>query len=138
MKAVFILLACLAIALPCMAGSCPDIQESANGAMQSRNSRVSETHNTTMPDPESERESLSECLRNIQALGEGFNLGVSIPGIDQVVSGMCGAVDSFIQQKINDVQNQALNQINGIGGNNIFKVTGTGGEYIMQLTGKLK
>ncbi len=128
----------LAVSCPCFASSCPDIQESANGAMQSRNNRVSETHNTAMPDPEEEREALSNCLQTIQALGDPFTLGVQLPGIDQVVSGMCGAVDSFIQQKINELQNQALKELNGIGGNNIFKVYGTGGEFILQLTGKLK
>ncbi len=106
--------------------------------MQSRNNRVSETHNTAMPDPEEEREALSNCLQTIQALGDPFTLGVQLPGIDQVVSGMCGAVDSFIQQKINELHNQALKELNGIGGNNIFKVYGTGGEFILQLTGKLK
>ncbi len=128
----------LALASPSFASSCPDIQESATGAMQSRNSRISETHNTAMPDPEEEREALSDCLKTIQSLGDAFTLGVQLPGIDEVVSGMCGAVDSFIQQKINELHNQALNQVNGLGGNNIFKVYGTGDEYILQLTGKLK
>lgn len=138
MKKVIALVACLFMTSAAYAASCPDMQESANAAMQSRNGRVSESHNTMMPDPEGERDDLSECLKSIQSIGDAFTLGVSLPGIDQVVSGMCGQVDSYLQQKINDVHNQALNQINGLGGNNPLKVYGTGGDYIIHLTRKLK
>lgn len=138
MKLLVILFLILGVASPCLAGSCPDIQESANGAIQSRNNRVSQTHNTTMPDPEEQREGLSECLKSIQALGEPFTLGISLPGIDEVISGMCGAVDSFISQKINEVQNQVLNEVNNIGGGNLLKVYGTGSDHIFQLKGKIK
>lgn len=137
MKTLFTILLFMAMAAPCMAGSCQDIQESANGAIQTRNSRVSETHNTTMPDPESEREGLSQCLGSINAIGDVFNLGVSLPDFEQIVGGLCSHVDSMIQQKINEVHNQVLNEINGIGGNNLLKVYGTD-EYIFKLTGKLK
>lgn len=138
MKPLFILSLLLLLASPCLAGSCPDIQESANGAIQARNNRVTQSHNTTMPDPEEQRESLSECLKSIQALGESFTLGITLPGIDEVVSGMCGAVDSFISQKIDEVQNQVLNEINNIGGGNLLKVYGTGSDRIVQLKGKIK
>lgn len=138
MKTIFVILLCIFMASNVYGSSCPDIQESANTAMQSRNSRVSENHNVAMPDPEEEREGLANCLKTIQALGEPFTLGVTLPGIDEVVSGMCGQIDSLIQQKINDLQNQALNQINGIGGNNPLKVYGTGGEFILQLKRKIK
>lgn len=138
MKTLFLCLLILAYAIPGFASSCQDIQESANSAIQSRNNRVSESHNTVMPDPETQREGLSDCLKSIQSIGDAFTLGVSLPGIDQIVSGMCGAVDSYISQKINEVHNQILNEVNSIGGNNIFKVYGTGGDYIIQLKEKIK
>lgn len=137
MKYIVALFLLFASAVPCAAGSCQDIQESANAAIQSRNNRVSESHNTTMPDPESEREGLSQCLGTINALGDPFNLGVSLPDFEQIVGGLCSQVDSFIQQKINEVHNQVLNEVNNIGGGNLLKVYGTD-EYIFKLTGKLK
>lgn len=137
MKYFLLLLCCVALATPCFAGSCQDIQESASGAIQNRNTRVSETHNTVIPDPESEREGLSQCLSSINALGESFSLGVTLPNLDQILSGICGNVDSYIQQKINDVHNQILNEVNSIGGGNLLKVYGTD-DYILQLTGKIK
>lgn len=106
--------------------------------LEQRNGRVSDTHNTMIPDPESERDALSGCLGSINALGDAFSLGVTLPGMDQLVAGMCHQVDSLIQQKINDAHNQVLNSINGIGGNNPFKVYGTGGDYVVKLKEKLK
>lgn len=137
MKYIVALFLLFAFAVPCAAGSCQDIQESANAAIQSRNNRVSESHNTAMPDPENEREGLSQCLGTINALGDPFNLGVSLPDFEQIVGGLCSQVDSFIQQKINEVHNQVLNEVNNIGGGNLLKVYGTD-EYIFKLTGKLK
>lgn len=132
------MLFCVLIASSAWAASCPDLQESANAAAQTRNGRVSETHNTMMPDPEEEREGLSQCLNTIHALGDPFTLGVQLPGLEDVISGMCKQVDSFIQQKINEVQSQVLNAINDVGGNNPLKVYGTGEDIVVQLKGKLK
>ncbi len=58
--------------------------------------------------------------------------------MEQIMGGICSQVDSFIQQKINEVHNRILNEVNSLGGNNIFKVYGTGGEYVVNLKGKLK
>ena len=124
MKYFFIVIFVLLMATSTYAGSCQDIQESANAAIQSRNNRVSESHNTAMPDPESEREGLSQCLGTINALGDPFNLGVSLPDFEQIVGGLCSQVDSFVQQKINEVHNQVLNEVNNIGGGNLLKVYG--------------
>ncbi len=114
------------------------MREPVGSALQPRNGGVSDTHNTMIPDPESERDALSGCLGSINALGDAFSLGVTLPGMDQIVAGMCHQVDSLIQQKINDAHNQVLNSINGIGGNNPFKVYGTGGDYVVKLKEKLK
>ncbi|MFG6375276.1 MAG: hypothetical protein K1W05_04985 [Desulfovibrio sp.] len=137
MKFLLIPIFVFALATSTYAGSCQDIQESANAAIQARNNRVSESHNTVMPDPESEREGLFQCLGTINAIGDVFTLGVSLPDFEDVISGMCKAADSYIQQKINEVHNQVLNEVNNIGGGNLLKVYGTD-EYIFQLTGKLK
>lgn len=138
MKFIPFMLFCVLIANSVWAASCPDLQESANTAAQARNGRVAETHNTMMPDPEEEREGLSQCLNTIHALGDPFTLGVQLPGIEEVVSGMCKQVDSFLQQKINEVQSQVMNAINDVGGNNPLKVYGTGEDIVVQLKGKLK
>ena len=84
------------------------------------------------------RPALSGCLGSVNAIGDAFSLGVTLPSMDQIVAGMCSQVDSFIQQKINDAHNQVLNTVNGIGGYNPFKVYGTGGDYVVKITGKLQ
>lgn len=138
MRTALLLILCLVQAFPCFAASCQDMRDAVGSAMQQRNGRVSDTHNTMIPDPESERDALSGCLGSINALGDAFSLGVTLPGMDQIVAGMCHQVDSLIQQKINDAHNQVLNSINSIGGNNPFKVYGTGGDYVVKLKEKLK
>ena len=138
MKYIVTFLLCMVLVKPCFAGSCQDMQDAVGGAIQERNGRVSDTHDVLMPDPETERDALSGCLGSVNAIGDAFSLGVSLPSMEQIVAGMCGQVDSFIQQKINDTHNQVLNTVNGIGGYNPFKVYGTGGDYVVKMTGKLQ
>lgn len=138
MKYIVTFLLCMILVTPCFAGSCQDMQDAVGGAMRERNGRVSNTHDVLMPDPETERDALSGCLGSVNAIGDAFRLGVTLPSMDQIVAGMCSQIDSFIQQKINDAHNQVLNTVNGIGGYNPFKVYGTGGEYVVKMTGKLQ
>ena len=138
MKYILMFLLCMVLAAPCFAGSCQDMQDAVSGAMRERNGRVSNTHDVLMPDPETERDALSGCLGSVNAIGDAFSLGVTLPSMDQIVAGLCSQVDSFIQQKINDAHNQVLNTVNGIGGYNPFKVYGTGGDYVVKITGKLQ
>lgn len=138
MKYVFAILLTLVLASPCLADSCQDVQEAAAGAMRQRSGKVSEVQDVLVPDPEAGREELSSCLSTINALGDAFSLGVTLPDMDQIVGGLCSQADSFIQQKINEAHNRILNEVNSLGGNNIFKVYGTGGEYVVNLKGKLK
>lgn len=138
MKYIVTFLLCMILVTPCFAGSCQDMQDAVGGAMRERNGRVSNTHDVLMPDPETERDALSGCLGSVNAIGDAFSLGVTLPSMDQIVAGMCSQVDSFIQQKINDAHNQVLNTVNGIGGYNPFKVYGTGGDYVVKMTGKLQ
>ena len=128
----------LALAEPCFAGSCQDMQDAVGGAIQERNGRVSDTHDVLMPDPETERDALSGCLGSVNAIGDVFSLGVTLPSMDQIVAGMCSQVNSYINRKINEAHTQVNNSVNGMGGNNPFKVYGTGGEYVVRITGKLK
>ncbi len=44
-----------------------------------------------------------------------------LPDFEDVISGMCKAADSYIQQKINEVHNQVLNEVNNIGGGNLLQ-----------------
>jgi len=125
-------------ATPCFAGSCQDTQEAVEAAIRERSGRVTDSHNVLLPDPESERGPLSNCLSVINHIGDGFSLGVSLPSMDQIIAGMCNQVDSLIQQKINEAHNMVLNSIPNIGGNNPFKVYGTGGDYVIKMKGKIK
>lgn len=138
MKYIVMLMLCMPLATPCFAASCQDLQDATSTAIQDRNGRVSDTHDILMPDPETERGALSSCLGSINGIGDAFSLGVTLPGMDQIVTGLCKQVDSYIHEKINDAHNQVLNAANSLGGNNPFKVYGTSGDYILRLKGKLK
>ena len=138
MKYIVMFLLCMTLATPCLASSCQDMQDAVGGAIQERNGTVSDTHDTLMPDPETERGALSGCLGSVNSLGNSFSLGVTLPGMDQIVAGICNQVDSYIRQKINDAHNQVLNTVNDLGSNNPFKVYGTSGDYLVRLKGKLK
>ena len=124
--------------MPCFASMCQDMQDSVGTAIQERNNRTTSVYNGMIPDPESERGMLSSCLDSINSIGDAFTLGVSLPGMDQMLESMCNQVNSMIQQKINQVHNEVLNTINGIGGNNVFKVYGSGGDYIVKVTDRLQ
>ena len=134
--AVIMLLA--ASATPCIAASCQDTQEAVNAAILERSGRVSDSHNVLLPDPESERGPLSNCLSVINHIGDGFTLGVNLPSMDQIITGLCNQVDSMIQQKINEAHNQVLSTVNQLGGNNLYKVYGTGGNYVIKIKDKIK
>lgn len=138
MKYIAMFLLCMVLAVPCFAGSCQDTRDVVGDAIQERNGRVSDTHDILMPDPETERDALSGCLGSVNAIGDAFSLGVTLPSMEQIVAGMCSKVNSYINQKINEVHNQVNNAVNGMGGNNPFKVYGTGGDYVVKITGKLQ
>ena len=125
-------------ATPCFAGSCQDTQEAVSAAILERSGRVTNSHNVLIPDPESDRGPLSNCLSVINNIGGAFSLGVTLPSMDQIVAGLCNQVDSMIQQKINEAHNQVLSTVNDIGGNNLYKVYGTSGNYIIKIKDKIK
>lgn len=93
MKYIAMFLLCMVLAAPCFAGSCQDMQDAVGGAIQERNGRVSDTHDILMPDPETERDALSGCLGSVNAIGDAFSLGVTLPSMDQIVAGMCSQVN---------------------------------------------
>lgn len=138
MKALFLTLSLVLCAAPCFAASCSDTQNAATAAMRERNARVKETHNTTMPDPEEDRGPLANCLGSIASIGDAFSLGVTIPGMDSIINGMCRQVDSLIQSKMNEALSEARSTINGIGQNNPFQVSGSGSDVAGSLIRKLK
>lgn len=139
MRIFFTVIMLLAVfATPCFAGSCQDTQEAVSAAILERSGRVSDSHNVLLPDPESERGPISNCLSVINHIGDGFTLGVSLPSMDQIIAGLCNQVDSMIQQKINEAHNQVLSTVNQLGGNNLYKVYGTGGNYVIKIKDKIK
>ena len=138
MKTLFLTLMLVFCATPCFAGSCSDTQNAASAAIKERNTRVKETHNTTMPDPEEDRGPLSNCLGSIASIGDAFSLGVSIPSMDSIVNGMCRQVDSMIQSKMNEVLSEARSSVAAIGRNNPFQVSGSGSDVTGSLIRKLK
>ena len=127
-----------AFASPCFANSCQDTQDAVSTAILERSGTVTDSHNTLLPDPEAERGPLSNCLSVINNIGGAFTLGVTLPDMNQILTGMCNQVNSLIQQKINEAHNKVLSTVNGIGGGNIYKVYGTGGDYVVKITGKIK
>ena len=138
MKTLLLTLMLMFVAAPCLASPCADTQNAATGAMKERNTRVKETHNTTMPDPEEDRGPLSNCLGSIASIGDAFSLGVTIPSMDSIINGMCRQVDSMIQSKMNEVLSEARSSVTGIGKNNPFQVSGSGSDVAGSLIRKLK
>ena len=138
MKTLLLTLLLVFTAMPCFAGSCSDTQSAATNAIRERNAKVKEAQNTTMPDPEEDRGPLSDCLNSVSSIGDAFSLGVTIPGMDQIIAGMCRQVDSLIQSKMNEALSEARSTVNGIGQHNPFQVSGSGSDVAGSLIRKLK
>jgi len=138
MKTLCLTLALVLCAAPSFAGSCSDTQSAASNAIKERNSAVRESHNTTMPDPEEDRGALSSCLDSVASIGDAFSLGVSLPSMDQIISGMCNRVNSELQSKMNEALSEARSSIGGIGQNNPFQVSGSSSGIVSGIIGKIK
>lgn len=138
MKTLCLTLALVLCAAPALAGSCSDTQSAASNAIKERNSAVRESHNTTMPDPEEDRGALSSCLDSVASIGDAFSMGVSLPSMDQIISGMCNRVNSEIQSKMNEALSEARSSIGGIGQNNPFQVSGSSSGIVSGIIGKIK
>ena len=138
MKTLCLTLALVLCAAPALAGSCSDTQSAASTAIKERNSAVRESHNTTMPDPEEDRGALSSCLDSVASIGDAFSMGVSLPSMDQIISGMCNRVNSEIQSKMNEALSEARSSIGGIGQNNPFQVSGSSSGIVSGIIGKIK
>lgn len=128
----------IAFAAPCYAGSCGDTQSAANAAIKERNTRVKDSHNVMMPDPEETRGPLSDCLGSIGKIGDIFTLGISFPSMDQIVASMCRQVDSMIQSKMNEALSEVKSSISEIGGNNPFQVSGSASSISSSVMKKIK
>ena len=138
MRTLLLTLSLALCAAPSFAGSCSDTQSAASNAIKERNSAVRESHNTTMPDPEEDRGALSSCLDSVSSIGDAFSLGVSLPSMDQIISGMCNRVNSEIQSKMNEALSEARSSIGGIGQNNPFQVSGSSSGIVSGIIGKIK
>ncbi len=138
MKILLTLTLLFSFTAPCFAGPCDDTQSAASAAINERNSRVKDSHNVLLPDPELERGPLSDCLSSINSIGDAFTLGVKLPGMDQIIAGMCKQVDSMIQSKMNEIMNAAKNRVSEIGQNNPFVVHGSGTDIVISVKNKLQ
>lgn len=138
MRIFFVMLFLVLSAVPVFAGSCSDTQSAASTAIKERNAAVKEIHNTAMPDPEEDRGALSSCLGSVASIGDAFSLGVSLPSMEQIISGMCNRVDSEIQSKINEALSETRSSIGGIGQNNPFQVSGSSSGIVSGIIGKIK
>lgn len=127
----------LLTASPCMAVGCQDTQDAAQTAMKNRNSRANDTVNMLIPDPEEERGWLFDILASVNIFGDGFTLGVTLPSLNQIMGQVCNKAEHAIQDKIREVQRQAISSVPSIGGYNPLKVNGNT-DYIRPVTGKLK
>ena len=137
-RSLLLSLMLLFVAAPCLAAPCGDTQNAVTTAIKERNARVKETHNTTMPDPEEDRGALSSCLDSVASIGDAFSMGVSLPSMDQIISGMCNRVNSEIQSKMNEALSEARSSIGGIGQNNPFQVSGSSSGIVSGIIGKIK
>ena len=133
MKILLTLTLLFSFTAPCFAGPCDDTQSAASAAINERNSRVKDSHNVLLPDPELERGPGS-----INSIGDAFTLGVKLPGMDQIIAGMCKQVDSMIQSKMNEIMNAAKNRVSEIGQNNPFVVHGSGTDIVISVKSKLQ
>ena len=138
MKVLLLAFMLMFVAAPCFASPCDDTQGAASKAIKERNARVKENHNTTMPDPEEDRGALSSCLDSVASIGDAFSMGVSLPSMDQIISGMCNRVNSEIQSKMNEALSEARSSIGGIGQNNPFQVSGSSSGIVSGIIGKIK
>lgn len=138
MKTLLLTLTLVLCAAPAFAGSCSDTQSAASTAIKERNATVKEIHNTTMPDPEEDRGALSSCLDSVASIGDVFSLGVSLPSMDQIISGMCNRVNSEIQSKMNEALSEVRSSIGGIGQNNPCQVSGSSSGIVTGIIGKIK
>ena len=138
MKILLVVVLFTLVASPCFAASCDDTQSAASIAIKERNSRVKETHNVMLPDPEADRGALSNCLGTIGTIGDIFSLGVKIPSMEEIVAGICKQLDSMIQERMNEALSEAKSKVNEIGKNNPFQVSGNSIDLASPLMKKLK
>ena len=138
MRTILCFIMLLLMAAPCFAGPCADTQNAASAAIRDRNAHARNTINTTMPDPEEGRSAFAGCLNSISSIGAAFTLGISLPSMDQIIAGMCRQVDSMIQDKMNEVLNEARSTVNEIGRNNPFQVSAGGHNIGVSISGQLR
>ena len=126
------------LACPCYAATpCDDVQSAAAEAMKERNEQAKRAYDTTMGDPEDDRDAFGSCLESIFSIGDAFSLGVKIPGMDQIIQGMCSQVNSMIQDKVNQAMSDVESSVSGFG-NGILQVNGSGDDLAKPMLGQIK
>ncbi len=110
MKKVVILLLCsFLFSFPCFAEEtpCDDVIEATKEAASNRNSQVQEVLDVGMPNPGDYRWEIAGCLDVIAKTGDIFSMGVTIPSMDDIITGLCKEAS----RQINDVVNDTLGNV---------------------------
>ena len=129
--------------MPCVAAladvPCDDIASAAGGAAKKRNEQVQENLNSTIPNPEENRDELASCMDAVNSLGGAFSMEVQLPSMEEIIEKMCEQVDNYIEEKIESTMRKTESEIEGaLGKNSPFQVSLTPGTISKPLTGQLK
>ena len=125
MRTLLLTLSLVLCAAPSFAGSCSDTQSAASNAIKERNSAVRESHEHHHARPGRGSGGTLQLFGQRIQHRRRLSLGVSLPSMDQIISGMCNRVNSEIQSKMNEALSEARSSIGGIGQNNPFQVSGS-------------
>ncbi|MBQ9407121.1 MAG: hypothetical protein IJU37_10365 [Desulfovibrio sp.] len=140
MKQALLLIAlCLAVWPVQTKASCEDMECAAKAAAQARSEQTQRTLNTVMPAPEENRSALTSCLDSLNAVGDSFSMGVSVPSMDQILESICRDCNSYIDSKIHAASAEVENEIEGVlGTNHPFQVGMSASNISNPLMRKLK
>ena len=139
MKNLLAIIVSLMLPSLCLAASCEDIECAAKAAAQARHAHTQSVLNTVIPAPEDNRSSLSSCLDSLNAIGDSYAMGISIPSMDQVFESICRECNSYIDNKIQSVTASIENEIEGaLGTSHPFQVGMSASDISHALTRKLK
>lgn len=101
---------------------------------KSRNEYMKDVYNDAILDPEETRK-LSDCLSGIEAMGDIFSMGVSLPSVDSIFDKLCGKMDSELQKTINNTMDKVTTPLEA---NPVFDVVGNPDYMVNNIINNLK
>lgn len=87
---------------------CPETSATELAA-KVRQSRAVAVYDTMIADPEDDRDVLGGCLETINVLGDAYSMGVRLPGMDQIIESLCGALNAELRRKIRQLEGMVDN-----------------------------